>query len=116
MTYLLRTTATMKRHNNKKWWIDGDIIRNMYIDAENVNEALKEYQEATHERYGVEISNNALKNMDPMYIDTPNGAKQTGFVITAKTDFCDDSRYKWVTQYIDLWVSISIIQDAFGEI
>lgn len=113
MTYLFRTTATMKHYNNKNWWIDGDIIRNLYIDAENVNEALKQYQETTRDRYGVEISNNALKCKYPMYIDTPNGAKQTGFVITAKTDFRDDTRYKWVTQYIDLWVSISIIQDAF---
>ena len=113
MTYLFRTNATMKHYNNKNWWIDGDIIRNMYIDAENVNEALKQYQETTRDRYGVEISNNALKCKDSMYIDTPNGAKQTGFVITAKTDFHDDNRYKRVTQYIDLWVSISIIQDAF---
>ena len=113
MTYFFKTTATMKHYNNKNWWIDGDIIHDIYIDAENVNEALKEYQETTRDRYGVEISNNALKNKNPMYIDTPNGEKQTGFVITAKTDFRDDSRYIWVTQYIDLWVNISIIQDAF---
>ena len=116
MTYFFRTTATMKHYNNKNWWIDGDIIRNVYINAENINEALQEYQEITRDRYGVKISNNALKNKDPMYIDTPNGAKQMGYVITAKTDFRDDNRHKWITQYIDLWVSISIIIDAFEEI
>ena len=114
MTYFFRTTATMKPYNNKNWWIDADIIRNIYIDAENINEALKQYQELTRDKYGVNISNNALKNRSPMYIDTVNGKpQQKGFVITAQTDFNDNRRYKWVSQYIDLWIDISIIQSAF---
>lgn len=115
MKYLFKTTATMKYYNNKKWWIDGDIIRNMYIDSENVNDALKKYQEAARDRYGVEISNNALKNKDAMYIDTAAGAVQTGYVITAKTGFFDDARYRYTDQYIDLWIDISIIKNAFME-
>ena len=104
----------MKPYNNKNWWIDSDIIRNTYIDAKNVNGALLIYQEIARDKYGVNISNNAIKNKNPMYIDTAEGApKQIGYVITAQTDFNDDRRYKWVTQYIDLWVDISIIQDAF---
>lgn len=114
MTYLFRTTATMKPYNNKNWWIDADIIRNVYIEADNVNEALLFYQETARDRYGVNISNNAIKNKSPMYIDTASGeVKQKGYVITAQTDFRDDNRYKWVTHYIDLWVDISIIQSAF---
>lgn len=56
-----------------------------------------------------------LKNKNPMYIDTENGAKQIGFVITAKADFQDSDSYKWSAQYIDLWVNIDIIQSAFEE-
>ena len=26
MNYIFKTTTTMKEYNNKKWWIDGDII------------------------------------------------------------------------------------------
>lgn len=50
-----------------------------------------------------------------MFIDTKNGAKQIGFVITAKADFRDDDNYKWSAQYIDLWVDIDIISSAFEE-
>lgn len=114
MTYLFRTTATMKPYNNKNWWIDSDIIRNLYITADSIKKALAQYQETTKEKFGVCISNNALKNKSPMYIDNVDGEpKQKGYVITAQTDFNDDHRYKWVSQYIDLWVDISIIQDAF---
>lgn len=114
MTYLFRTTATMKPHNEKKWWIDRDIVRNIYIDADSVRDALLQYQEITRDKYGVNISSNAIKNKSPMYIDTATGdAKQCGYVITAQTDFNDDRNYKWVSQYIDLWIDISIIQSAF---
>ena len=50
-----------------------------------------------------------------MYIDTKDGAKQIGYVITGKTEF-DNDRRGWVTQYIDLWVTIQILQDAFTEV
>lgn len=114
MTYLFKTCATMKPYNNKNWWINSDIIGNLYIDAENVENALTQYQETVREKFYITISNNALKTKNPMYIDTPNGEpKQVGYVITALSDFQDDKRYKWVQQYIDLWVEISIIQDAF---
>ena len=50
-----------------------------------------------------------------MYIDTPDGEKQIGFVITGKTDFEDRENYKWSAQYIDLWVTVLTVIDTIFE-
>lgn len=111
--YLFKTTATMKEYNNKKWWIDSKIIRDKYINAENITEALEKYKNLVEEKEYIIISNNAIKNKNPMYIDTADGkTKQVGYVITAKTEFHDDNNYKWSTQYIDLWIEILTIEDT----
>lgn len=110
--YIFKTTATMKEYNNKNWWIDGGIVREIRVDAENVREALEQYREAVKETAYIEISNNALKNKAPMYVDTANGeARQVGYVLTGKTEFQRDSG-AWSTQYIDLWVSILTVIDT----
>lgn len=44
MNYIFKTTATMKEYNNKKWWIDGDIISDMRINADSVENALEIYR------------------------------------------------------------------------
>ena len=65
------------------------------------------------EEEGVIISNNAIKNKKPMYVDTIDGnTKQVGYVITAQTDFPDENNYNWNKQYIDLWVNILTIVDT----
>lgn len=111
--YLFTTTTTMKEYNNKKWWIDSDIIRDKYISAENIDEALEKYRESVKENEYILISNNAMKNKNPMYVDMVNGGtKQIGYVITAKTEFEDKENYKWSTQYIDLWVRILTIEET----
>lgn len=110
--YLFKSTTTMKEYNNKKWWIDGDIIRDFVTDAENITQALKNYCDFA-ENSGISISKNALKNKNAMYIDTPGDAVQCGYVITGKTDFNDDINYKWVSQFIDIWVKIFIIENPF---
>ena len=110
--YLFKTTATMKEYNNKKWWIDSNIVSDKYINAENLNEALEKYKNLVEKKDYITISNNAIKNKNPMYVDTTDGkTKQVGYVITAKTEFQDDN-YKWSTQYIDLWVSILTIEET----
>lgn len=110
--YLFKTTATMKEYNNKKWWIDSNVVRDKYINAENLNEALEKYKNLVEEKDYISISNNAIKNKNPMYVDTTDGnTKQIGYVITAKTEFQDDN-YTWSTQYIDLWVSILTIEET----
>lgn len=110
--YLFKTTTTMKEYNNKKWWIDSNIIRDKYILAENLKEALEKYRESVEENEYILISNNAMKNKNPMFIDTTDGTKQVGYVITGKTEFEDRENFKWSTQYIDLWVNIITIEDT----
>lgn len=111
--YLFKTTTTMKEYNNKKWWIDSNIVRDKYINAENLNEALEKYRELVKENEYILISNNAMKTKSAMYIDTVNGeTKQVGYVITGKTEFEDRENYKWSEQYIDLWVSILTIEET----
>lgn len=111
--FIFKTTVTMKEYNNKKWWIDSGIVREIRIAAENVREALKQYREIVSEKFYIEISDNAIKCKSPMYIDTASGeCKQVGYVITGKTDFEDRDNYKWSSQYIDLWVTILTITDT----
>ena len=108
--YIFETTATMKEYNNNKWWIDRGIIRTIRVTAENVTEALRQYREKVEE-FGVTISKNALKTKNPMYVDTVDGVKQIGYVITGQTDL-DDNHYRWVKQYINLWVTIITVVDT----
>ena len=110
MRYTFDTTATMKPYNNKKWYICGDIVRRKTIEVKNLSEALKKYQDEVTNKDYITISDTALKRKSPMFIDTVEGAKQVGYVITGSTDFDDDGR-GWVKQYIDLWVTIT--QSAF---
>ena len=113
MLYQFKTTATMKPYNNKKWWIDSGIIREITTEAATMGEALKQYQKAVHDNYFIDISDNAIKMKSPIYRDTKTGeAVQVGFVITASTDF-DNDRQGWVKQFIDLWVNINIIINPF---
>ena len=106
MRYTFDTTATMKPYNNKKWYICGDIVRRKTIEAKNLSEALKKYQDEVTNKDYITISDTALKRKSPMFIDTAEGAKQVGYVITGSTDFDDNGR-GWVKQYIDLWVTIT---------
>ena len=99
----------MKEYNRSKWWIDSDIIRPIEVDAENVKDAMKQYRDIVITRDYIEISENALKHADPMYIDVNNKPRQNGFVITGQTEFEDRDRFTWSKQYIDLWVTIRIV-------
>ena len=108
MTYFFQTTTTMKPYNNKKWWIDSKIIRDAKIEADSIEDALTTYKKLVYDKAYITISNNALKNKEPMYRDTKTGAIQCGYVITARTDFQYSDNYKWSAQYIELWVEISI--------
>ena len=56
MLYQFKTSATMKPYNNKKWWIDSGIIREITTEAATMGEALKQYQKAVHDNYYIDIS------------------------------------------------------------
>lgn len=114
MNYIFKTTATMKEYNNKKWWIDGDIISDMRINADSVENALEIYRERVEEKHYISISRNAIKNKSEMFVDTPDGggAKQVGYVITGKTEFDKGDYTGYSTQYIDLWVTVLTVVDT----
>lgn len=112
MIYQFKTNTTMKYYNRAKWWIDSDIIPVMKIKADNLKDALKEYQKRAINDYYICISDNALKHKNEMYIDTDDGTIQTGYVITGSTDFQTDD-YKWIKQYIELWIEINILNSPF---
>lgn len=110
--YLFETTTTMREYNKEKWWIDPNVIKDMYINAENLNEALEKYKEIVEKQY-ITISDNAIKNKSPMYVDTKDGnSKQIGYVLIGKMDFQDDQSGNWTSQYIELWVEILTIVDT----
>ena len=71
-----------------------------------------EYQKKVYENSYIEISKNALKTKQDMFVDTLDGTKQVGYVITGKSDFEDRDNYRWSTQYIDLWVTILTVVDT----
>ena len=112
--YIFRTTATMKPHNSKNWWIDRDIIPEKRIEADNVNQALTVFAGLVEDNHYISISKTALKNKSEMFRDTASGMPvQVGYVLTGKTDFqrCDGT---WSTQYVDLWVEIlTVVETEF---
>ena len=109
-TYRFETTATMKEYNNKKWWINSDIVKDIEIEADNLKTALNTWAGKVSDDCYIEISKTALKRKQAMYIDTSSGeAKQVGYVITGKTEFEDRDNYKYSSQYIDLWVTVKIV-------
>ena len=112
MNYIFKTTATMKEYNNKKWYIDANIISDMRINADSVKNALEIYRERVEEKHYVNISRNAIKNKSEMFVDTDNGAKQVGYVITGKTEFDKGDYTGYTTQYIDLRVTILTVTDT----
>lgn len=114
MTYIFKTTATMKPYNNKNWWIDSNIISEKRIEADSVKEALSLYRSEVEEKHYITITNHAMRNKSPMYIDTPNGEKQVGYVITGRADF-QTNDYRWSEQYIELWVTILTVTDTNFE-
>lgn len=109
--YFFRTSATMKPHNSKKWWIDKDIISEKHIQADSIIEALKKYQDIVWNQHYIKISDNAIKTRNPMYCEFPDRDKQIGYVLTASTDFQKDDG-TWTKQQIDLWVEILTIVDT----
>lgn len=113
MKFQFKTSATMKTYNNKKWWIDPGIVRDITIKADTLTAAIKGYQNKVSEQYYINISDNAIKTKSPMYIDTKTGeVVQVGFVITASTDFENDQK-GWTKQFIELWVNVDVVENPF---
>lgn len=112
ITFIFKTTTTMKEYNNKSWWIDSNIIPEITINAENTTEALLKYADIVNNKYYISITKTALKTKNKMYIDTDSGSKQIGWVITGSTDFEKEDNHTWTKQYIDLWVKVLTVTDT----
>jgi hypothetical protein len=114
MNYIFKTQATMKAHNNKKWWIDSGIISEKRITADSMEKALEIYRARVIDENYIDISRNAIKNKSEMFVDTPDGAKQVGYVITGKTEFDKGDYTGYSIQYIDLWVTVlTVVNTVF---
>ena len=109
--YIFKTITTMKKYNNKKWYIDSDVIPEFQIKTTSINEALLKYKEFVYKEGIINISDNALKTKQKMYVDTIDGSKQVGYVITGQTEILCEN-YKWSKQYVDLWVRIFTVVDT----
>lgn len=110
MKFLFKTTVTMKEYNCKKWWIEGDIVRELTVEADTLEEALVKYKEHVEKTAYIDISKTAMKLKQPMYIDKKSGETvQVGYVITGSSDFDKGNYQGWSKQYVDLWVTIYLI-------
>lgn len=105
-TYRFVTSCAMKEYNRKKWWIDAGMVRPMEIDAETYRNAFETWADRVKNEYGVSISNNAIRNKEPMYRDGPGGSYQCGFVVTGLSEFDRGDYSGYSKQYIELWVEI----------
>ena len=107
MMFIFKTTATMKEYNRKRYWIDRDIIGEIRIEADSMIEALEKWREIVTEKHYIEVTKNGVKNRNAMYRERKDGSDvQIGFVITGKTEFQVENQWKFVQQFIDLWVEI----------
>ena len=103
----------MKEYNRKKLWIDSNIVRTVEVTADNTADALSQYYQIVNEKFGIEISQHAIKTKSPMWEEDENGKpKQVGWVITGKTLFEDRDNNRCSTQYVDLWVNILTVVDT----
>lgn len=109
-TYRFDTTTTMKPYNNEKWYIDAHIVRPIEVQADSVTEALNLWRNIVQERDYIEISRNAMRTKSPMYSEYKDGrTEQIGYVITGKTEFDKGDYTGYCSQYIELWVSITVV-------
>lgn len=106
-TYLFKFNVVP---TDNSWWTT---FRNESetIAAENVSDAKELYFDILSQKYGFEVSKSARKTADKMFVDTPNGSKQIGFVYKAKTQI--DVNCKWVNKYADIWTSIYQLTNIF---
>ena len=103
MRYFFKTYTTVKEHYNNKYWIDNKIIKDVAIESESLPKAIERYAEIVGKECYIDISKNAIREKQNMYIDDKSGnSKHIGYVFTGKTEI----ENKMV--YLDLWVEIYI--------
>ena len=109
-TYRFETTTTMKPYNNEKWYIDANMVRPIEVQADSVTEALNLWRNIVQERDYIKISRNAMRTKNPMYQEYEAGrTEQVGYVITGRTEFDTGNYTGYCSQYIELWVQITVV-------
>lgn len=112
--YLFNTITTVKQKDNKKWSMDLDMIKDIYIKETDIKKALAEYVNRVNENSMIEISKTAIKNKTPMFVDDEdNNPIQVGYIITGRTSF--DAGHEYIDKYIDLWVEILAVDVPIFE-
>lgn len=75
--FISKTTATMKEYNNKKWWIDSGIVREIRIAAEAVNAHYSKYEwVSVRECEDYEVETARRKGMPIVEIETPEAVTE----------------------------------------
>lgn len=106
--YLFQTTVTSSDSNV---WISNPLDKVIY--CEDLESAKKWYFTKLSGDDFIQVSNNAKKNLSPMYYDDKDGnAHECGFIVKGSTEIMLND-YKWVKKYIDLWVTVSEIINPY---
>ena len=108
-TYQFKTSVVPTTDD---FWIDAD---NTYtIEAETLEEALERFYEDLEGGNFINVSNNARKKKEPMYVDDKEGnQRQIGYVIKGSTEvefgnYLGDFRKK----YVDIWTTIKKLESV----
>ena len=72
--------------NSPDFWYSTDYIKDISVSVETIAEAREKYAEIIWNDYSIEISKTNQKRPKKMFMDTPNGQRQVGFVFTGMTD------------------------------
>ncbi len=113
--YLFNTKVTLNRKEDirRGWYIDENYVRPISVNNDKgVKDALKEYVKIVQEKYDINISESALKNKEPMYVDINGRPKQVGYIIVGSTEMTDEKDV-YRKKYISLWIQISMLNDPF---
>ena len=108
-TYQFKTSVVPTTDD---FWIDAD---NTYtIEAETLEEALERFYEDLEGENFINVSNNARKKKEPMYVDDKEcNQRQIGYVIKGSTEvefgnYLGDFRKK----YVDIWTTIKKLESV----
>lgn len=93
------------------FWIDANIVPDFCTTAESVEDALKVWFDQVESKAALSISKTARKKREPIYIDTPTGAVQVGYILVASTEV--DFNYKWKRRRVHIWATINEIINPF---
>lgn len=93
------------------FWIDANIVPDFYTTAESVESALKVWFDHVESKACLSISKTARKKREPIFIDTPTGDVQVGYIFVAPTEV--DFNYKLKRRRVHIWATINEIINPF---